>query len=121
MNLSPCESEITAAAGLAIALPSSQMTEIAMGKHELDDSYKVDSNAESGICLSNISQEDEIWHEFIKGEVCDIQVFDPPINSTAVNDNRISCSLSTIEHEGSSLFGPGVQSGSGLFGGGMYN
>ena len=121
MSLNLREPGLVAVVEVATVPLTIQAVEAANGKHELDDSYKIDSSAESGICLSSISHDGEIWNEFIKGEVCDIRVFDPPINSTAISDNRISCSLSTIEHEGSSLFGPGIQSGSGLFGGGMCN
>ena len=84
-------------------------------KHELDDSYKAGQNSESGIFSNNDSRECSTWLEDIKGEVLDPNVFDPPINSTALSNVRISCNISSIELEGS-LFGPNIQSGHGLFG-----
>ena len=88
-------------------------------KHELDDSYKARLNSESGV-FSNESQESSTWLDDIKGEVLDLSVFDPPINSTAVTDARISCNISSIELEGS-LFGPNIQSGHGPFSEGKFH
>ena len=81
-------------------------------KHEMDGSFKVDASRESGVFSNNESSEIDPWAIETKGSVLDASVFDPdfepPINSTAIDDIRSNCSISTIEHDGSSLFGPRV-------------
>ena len=88
-------------------------------KHELDDSFKADSSKESGVFSNNDSTDLDLkWAIETKGEVLDRSVFDPPINSTAINDVRNSCSISAIEADGSALFGPNINisQAQGLFG-----
>ena len=82
---------------------------VPMIKHELDDSFKADSSKESGVFSNNDSTDLDLkWAIETKGEVLDRSVFDPPINSTAINDVRNSCSISAIEVDGSALFGPNI-------------
>ena len=103
---------------------ASKDTELApIIKHEMDDSFKADASRESGVFSNNESSETDPWAIETKGEVLDRSVFDPPINSTAINDVRNSCSISAIELDGSALFGPNINSSQaqGLFGQGKID
>ena len=79
-------------------------------KQERDDSFKNNENGESGVFSGNDASAENSWAMEIKGEVLDHSVFDPPINSTAINpgppeneQRKRRCSISTINYDDSNL------------------
>ena len=66
-------------------------------KQEMDESINKDVKAESGIFSDNSSLSDNLSWEMLKGEVCDLLVFDPPIHcSSNVWSDPLSCDISSI-------------------------
>ena len=67
-------------------------------KHERDESVDVNSKDESGIYSENSSNFDKPSWEMLEGEVCDCNVFDPPVfcSSNVWGDPLAHCDWSSI-------------------------
>ena len=68
------------------------------GKHEQDESIKIDSKNESGIFSEGISSSDNSSWEILEGEVCDNRIFNPPLpcSSNVWIDPLNLCEISSI-------------------------
>lgn len=66
-------------------------------KQEMDESIVKVNKAESGIFSDNSSLSDKPSWEMLEGEVCDLLIFDPPIQcSSNVWSDPLSCDISSI-------------------------